>query len=207
MQFTNDSIGGSYGARKVILHNQHWVYKTVRAEWEVRAYEIYKALLPYKRGHWYVPETVYGPSMPDNTTTSLQAYVKDAVTYSQLYVYPCGTPPPIDPTTAAEAAAFDYLIEQSDRHEYNYLIDLAGQLVLIDHGNAFELGYASDAFRRAAPPSYCVDYWLPARGAVAAAAPEEWKADILDRFDQLPCFSISRLDDASQAIRKAKTLP
>lgn len=204
MEFVKN-LGGSFGAKEVILHQQSWVHKTKDPEREVRAYEIYKALLPYKRGNWYVPETIYGPPTRTNVLTSLQSYITFAATYGSIdsCQYAAKFRHTFDPVTGGEAAAFDFIIGQTDRHHYNFLIDMAGQLVLIDHGNAFDFCYLPDhAFVRHAP-SYCVNYWTPARDALATILePLEYGRDALARFDQLPNFTILDLDNAHRAALK-----
>ena len=156
-------LGGSYGAKKVIWQDRYWIYKTVRPRLEFAAYEIYKAIEPLKKGHWYVPETCLTP----DRSASLQAFVEDAVTGMGLG----GTRKiKINPITAAEITAFDFLIGQGDRHTSNYMIDLAGQVVLIDHGNAFNQWLIKE-FSCFLEPGYIVD-WTPATREIEAAIPE-----------------------------------
>ena len=158
-----DDLGGSYGAKKVIWQDRYWIYKTVRPRLEFTAYEIYKTIEPMKKGHWYVPETCLTP----DRSASLQAFVAEAVTGMGLG----GTHNvKIDPVTAAEITAFDFLIGQSDRHTSNYMIDLAGQVVLIDHGNAFSQWLVKE-FKHFVEPGYIVD-WTSATREIEAVITE-----------------------------------
>lgn len=199
IHFTNENIGGTYGAQKVIYKDSFWVYKSVRPRYEVAAYGIYKAILPYKRGYWYVPETFLSVEIDYanqyRNEWSLQAFVKDATPGHSMDYYTTHNFT-MDSITAAEISAFDYLVNQGDRHNGNYLFDLAGQVVLIDHGNAFDGGGAygcSKTFAKLAPKNYSFDYWNSARNNILNATPDQHHELIINRLNRLIVTAVKDL--------------
>lgn len=194
MEYTNKSIGGSYGSRQVRYNGRLWIYKSTRPRSEVAAYQIYEVIKPLLKGHWYVPFTTFAPD-----GNSLQYWVEDATPFTSLCRYDVYEKPKfiIDPITAAECQAFDYLIQNSDRHHGNFLIDLAGQVALIDHGNAFA-GYLNTAFRTQIDDSTVVD-WSPAIKDIERV----WPSNNSDWVAHGPTVVSTRIDKlASSPVKK-----
>lgn len=198
IKILSDRLGGSFGSCKIAWKGRHWVYKKMKPQYEVAAYQIFEALRPFKRGSWYVPETVLV-----DEEHSAQLFVDEAAPAMRVADQARRwAPTMLDEVTRYEIDAFDFLIGNGDRHQFNYMFDMAKQAVLIDHGISFEhrctwqftLGYYYDCdYEKYLPGDYRVDYWQPAYAKIREVFPVEFQHDLERRFELLVEKSIKEI--------------